>query len=208
MAIITLPSGILFSEFRLGRVRFDYEEASAETGAISARVRGNPRWTAAIRSPDKMTDAQAGLWIGMVLKLRDRLNHLALYDVVNQSPVGTMRGTMTLSADLAAGATSCTITAGAGQASTTLKALDRLQIGTGLGSQLIVVTDDATANGSGVISVAFEHPARVAFASGTAVTWDKPLAYFKQVGDGVSWGYDAGFLTRSGVALDLAEQWT
>jgi hypothetical protein len=119
-----------------------------------------------------------------------------------------MRGTLTVSGTPAAGATSATITGGAGQAGTTLKANDWIQFGTGLTSQLVNITADATANGSGVITVTFEPPLRIALTNGSAVAWDRPVAHYKMVNKEVMFDYDPGYLTKGGVALDLLEQWS
>lgn len=87
-----------------------------------------------------------------------------------------------------------------------LKAGDWLQIGTGVGtSQLVKVTDDAQEVNAGTMTVSFEPPLRTAFASSTAVTWDKPVAYYKQTSS-PQWGYRARMST--GYALDLLESWT
>jgi len=84
-----------------------------------------------------------------------------------------------------------------------------VQIGTGLGSsQLVMVTADAVANGSGVIVLTIESPLRTAFASGTAVAWDKALAYFRQTSDAFSWTYSNRGLFATGLAMDLLEVWS
>ena len=64
---------------------------------------------------------------------------------------------------------------------------------------------DATANGSGVIALTVEPPLRTAFSNGAAVTWDKPIAYYKQAA-APSWAYKPG-RTMGGFALDLLESW-
>jgi hypothetical protein len=77
-----------------------------------------------------------------------------------------------------------------------------LQIGYGLGtSQLVKVM--ATTTGP---SVEIAPPIRIGFATGTPVTWDKPVAYFKQVGESASWSYATGL--QSGFAIDLLEDWS
>jgi hypothetical protein len=123
--------------------------------------------------------------------------------------MGTMRGTLTLNAAPSAGAVAISVTGGAGQAGKTLQAGDYLQIGSGLGtSQVVMVMADATANGSGVIALTTEPPLRTAFASGTAVQWDRPAAYFKQQGTAVAWSYEPGReIVTTGMAVDLLEVW-
>ncbi len=106
-------------------------------------------------------------------------NQLALWNVEHPVPDGTMRGTMTLSASAAQGATSLSIVA-SGQGGKTLLAGDYVGLGDGLTQQVVRVESDATANGSGVIVVSVNIPLRNAFMTGAAVEWDKPKALFRQ----------------------------
>jgi hypothetical protein len=107
-------------------------------------------------------------------------NPLELWNLVQPVPLGTMRGAMVLNADAAQGATSLVISAGSGQAGTTLLKGDLLGLGNGITQQVIRVSENATADGSGVITVQIGTPLRNAFASGAAVTWNKPKALFRQ----------------------------
>lgn len=212
MAIITMSTAMVFGTFRVEHTPFQLDETSESTGASSARSLGPPRWGFALRSPDVagMSDVQASIWQSTVLKLRGKTNHFALWDINRAAPRGTMRGTLTLSTAEAAGSTVLGITGGAGQASTTLLTGDLLQVGTGIASQLVMVVADATANGSGVISVTTEPPLRLgsSFAIGTAVAWDKPLCHTKMTSKKIGWDYMPGTNTRRGIALDLMESWT
>ncbi len=90
----------------------------------------------------------------------------------------------------------------------TLLVGDWLQISTGVGSHLCMVTADATASDSGVMSVTIEPPLRKAFVGATAVTWDKPRGHFKQRPDSVSWSGVAGGTGSGGFAFDLMEDWS
>jgi len=160
-----------------------------------------------MESPAQLTPAQLSIWQPLMVNLRGHVNHLAMWDYGQPAPVGTMRGTLTVSGTPAAGATTATITGGAGQASTTLKAGDWLQFGTGLTSQLVMITVDATANGSGVMNITFEPPLRIALSNGSAVAWDRPVAHYKMVNSDFLFYYEPGYLTKGRVALDLLEQW-
>lgn len=208
MAIITPSFSIAFARFAFGQKRFDLTEASESTGAANIRVLGPPRWRVSCESPRQCGPAQIAIWQPLLMNLRGRVNHLALWDHGQSVPLGTMRGTLTVSGTPAAGAVTMSVTGGAGQASTTLKANDWLQIGTGLTSQLINITADATANGSGVIAITFEPPLRTSFSNGTAVTWDHPVAHYKMVNEAPMFEYDPGYLLKGGIALDLLEQWS
>jgi len=207
MTIITPSTSIICGRFGFGQHRSDMTEASESTGATATRILGPPRWRLAMESPRQLSVVQLGIWQPMLMKLRGNVNHLAMWDVVQFAPLGTMRGTMTISGTPAAGLNTVTITAGGGQAGTTLKATDWLQFGSGLTSQLVNLTADAVADGSGVIVVTFEPPLRIALTNGSAVTWDRPVAHYKLVNPDFMLNYDPGYLTKGSVALDLMEQW-
>lgn len=211
MAVITLPSALAIasrSGNTFGQRRFDLVGAGDAAGTSQVRLFGPPKWAMSLRCPEGVTINEGVEWETLLLQLRGAINHLQAWDVNRPAPRGTMRGTLTLSGAVAAGATTASITGGAGQAGTTLRKGDPLQFGTGVGtSQLVRVTADATANGSGVISVTFEPPARIAFSGGASVTWDKASAYFKSTNDGSDWNYH-GTQAMQGFALDLIENWT
>ena len=209
MSVIALPTGLMIGAFSMGQKRFDLTEVSDSGGSTAARLLGPPRWVAGLSSPQGGIDlAAASLWEALVLQLRGQVNHLALYDLVRVAPRGTCRGTMTLNALAAQGATSIVI-AVTGQNGLKLLTGDWLQIGSGTGGQLVKVMADATANAA-TITVTIEPPIRPAagFAGGTAVTWDKALGHYKMVSEAPTWTYDAGNLAVSGFAIDLLEQWT
>lgn len=206
MAIITLPTGLRIASCSIGQARFDMIETSDATGHQAARLFGPARWRMALTSHVAMTQADAVIWESLLLRLQGGVNHLAIGDPVRKAPRGSMRGTLTLSAQATAGANTLSITGGAGQANTTLLAGDWLQVGSALTAQLFKVVTDATANGSGVISATVEPPVRATFASSTSVTWNSPIAHFKALG-APQWSYAEARL-QGGFALDLLESWT
>ncbi len=93
-------------------------------------------------------------------------------------------------------------------AAPTLLAGDWLQVGTGVGSHLCMVTTDTTLSDAGAGSVPIKSATRKSHASGTAVAWDKPRGHFKLRPDAVSWSGIAGATGSGGFALDLIEDWT
>ena len=122
------------------------------------------------RSEDKGADMEA-----FFERLHGRVNLVSLWNLARPAPRGTMRGTLTLNASAAQGASSVVVTGGAGQAGTTLLAGDLL----GVSSLLLQVGADCTANGSGVVTVPIANRLRTALSSGASVTWDKPTAEFR-----------------------------
>jgi hypothetical protein len=152
-----------------------------------------------------MNDQQASEWKATAMLLDGQVNQFELWDKMRPAPIGTMRGTLTLSSSAAQGASSLVITGGAGQASTTLKQGDLLGLGSGLTQQVVMVTADATANGSGVITASVKPSLRNAFTGGAIVTWDKPKALFRRTSSGVSWDYSA--MIVSGFGMSFIEDW-
>ena len=206
MAVFDLPGNIPFGVGSgMGQARFDLTGTSESTGTTQTRPMAPPRWTLSLVQPPAMTPVVAGRWKALTLALRGSINHVAAWDVGHPAPSGTMRGTPTLSAGVSAGAP--TLVLATGQPGATLLQGDKIQLGTGLGtSQMVMVLLDAVANGSGVLTVTTEPPLRLGFAGGTAVTWNRPRAYFKQSSARSTWSYaPSGVVT--GMSIDLLEAW-
>mgnify|MGYP000972689708 CR=1 FL=1 len=211
MSIVTLPTGILFGVYQIAQQRYDLMEMSETSGAMATRLVAPPRWKLSIASPNPgLSQEQAALWKKLLLQLRGGINYLAAYDVVQQAPRGTMRGTLTLTAIAAAGATSISFSGGSGEAGKTILTGDLLQIGTGVGSHYCVATSDGTANGSGVITgLSIEPPTRVSFAIGTSIVWDKPVAYYKMTSGSNVWSYVPGTVNlMTGFGTEFLESFT
>lgn len=212
MAIITLPTALKVGpDCDWGLQHYALVGASESGGSEQVRLLSPSRWVATLKPPEWLSVAAGELaeWQALAAQLRGRVNVLAAWNWSQPAPRGTMRGTLTLSASAAAGATSISVTGGAGQAGTTWLAGDMLQVGTGLGtSQLVMVTAPATANGSGVAALSIEPPLRDAYTSGTACTWDKPLAYFRGTAQSARWTYGNSGLSASGIVIPLVETWT
>lgn len=114
---------------------------------------------------------------GSLSRMSGNEHRVQMYDLARPAPLGTCNLTgVTVSGAVAQFALSMTL-AGCG-ASKTLYAGDWFSVITAAGSQLLMVADDATANGSGVMSINFRQDLRAAVSSGTAVTLDKPTALY------------------------------
>lgn len=199
MATIAFPANLGVAQFSWGCIDYEMEESSDATGASASRIIGPPRWTAHLTSKEDMTLNQAALWEWLILSLRGD-NVLAMYDIVRTAPQGTMRGTPTLASPLVVGAISASFTGASG----TLLRGDMLQIGTGIGtSQLIKVANDVTFPGA----VSFNNPIRKAITAGAAITWDKPVAYFRRVNRSATLGtYTLQGTGQGDFSLDLVER--
>ena len=120
MSIITLPTAVRILRVDWGQRRYDLRFERGDAGAGQTRVLAPPRWTAGIVCPEQMSQADAAAWRDLILSLSGQVNQLALHDLGNPAPRGTMRGTLTLNTAVAAGDLVFSITGGAGQAATTL----------------------------------------------------------------------------------------
>lgn len=202
---------MLFGVYQISQQRYDLMEMAEGSGVMATRLVAPPRWRLSIASPNPgLSPSQAAAWKTTLLQLRGGINHLAAYDIVQQAPRGTMRGTLTLTAIAAAGATLVSFSGGAGQAGRTILKGDWLQIGTGVGSHYCMVMADATANASGVISnLAIEPPTRISYAAGTSVVWDKPVTHYKMTSGSNVWSYVSGTVDlTNGYGAEFLESFT
>jgi hypothetical protein len=109
-------------------------------------------------------------------QLRGMDGTVAMWHLARTLPSGTMRGSPTLSATVSQGAQAVLIQSVEGA---TLKAGDML----GIGGQLVMVSADATANGSGLMTVGLVNRFRQQVVASTAITYNKPTAKFRLATD-------------------------
>jgi hypothetical protein len=170
MATITPPT--IFSQassFRAVLAVNQRVNASPFGGSEQAVDLLNDRWLFSLELPPN-TPANSAQLEAFIAAMRGQVNTVNLWHLARPVPRGTMRGTLTLNAAAAQGASSIVVTGGVGQASTTLLAGDLL----GVGGLLLQVAADATANGSGVITLSLVNRLRSALSSAAAVTWNQP----------------------------------
>lgn len=202
MSVVNFPTDNLcvVEKFTFGQKRQDVlfrSNFGSQGMEISA-----PLWEVSLSAPTNY-ESVSGAWQALIMKLKGQVNQLAIWNMGRPVPSGTCRGSMTLSSSAAQGATSLVITAGSGQAAKTLKTGDMLGVGSGTTTQLLMIMADATADGSGVITVTVEPPLRNAFSSGSVVTWDKPCALFRRSDSKSAWEYSVNM--ASGFSLNLIE---
>jgi hypothetical protein len=203
MSVIVLPTALSLKDYAWGVIDYSLMESSSISGAEAERPLSPPRWTAHLISNDSLTPSEAARWEALILALRGD-NVLALYDITNQAPRGTMRGSPTLAASVAIGATSCQI-----NTTGTLLQGDNIGLGSGFGtSQLLKVAADASPVLS-VLTVTFNNPSRRVYNSGSAVTWDKPVAYMRRTNKQATLGTwtDQG-TGRGGFVIELMERFS
>lgn len=172
------------------------------SGSVQTVELPGARWALSARFP-VLRGTDLGLMQAFMAQLRGQANRFTVHDWSAPQPRGTMRGTLTTSGTTAQGATSITITGGAGQAGTTWLAGDKFAVG----GEVKIVAANATANGSGVVTVTFEPPLRAAVSSGAAVTWDRPAATFMLAQTSWQVEYDNARPRIGSLSFDAVEVW-
>lgn len=109
---------------------------------------------------------------GLLTRLSGREHRLQLWDMKRPRPRGTINTSGVTASAAVQFATTLTLN-GCG-ASTTLLSGDWFSVG----GQLLMCVVDATANGSGVMTVEFRHMLRAAVSGGAAVTLIQPTALY------------------------------
>lgn len=117
------------------------------------------------------SDADRAAVEAFLAKVRGKANRIAMWHPKRPVPLGTMRGSPVLAATEPRGETSLAITT---TASATVKAGDMIKVG----DSLLMVTDAATADGAGAITVSVTPGLKAQVSAGSAVIWDRPTATF------------------------------
>lgn len=206
MDIIQLPDDFPIARgSRIELITTDAVSTSDPTGTSQTRFYGVPRWALSLVSPQVLNERRAGQWKGLALSLRGSINRVAAFDPSRPEPLGTIRGSLVLAAPVALGDVTAQINAGVGQAGRTVSTGDFFGLGTGYGtSQLVCAVQDGVVNGSGLVTLRFESPARRSYAAGAVVVWSRPRAYFLRLQGRAGWGAYSRRLTNS-MSIDLVE---
>lgn len=141
------------------------------------------RWHAVLQMPEQRRAARLALhgYLGKV----GGDNLVTLHDMSAPTPRGTCNLTGVTASAAAAFATSLTLN-GCG-ASTTLLAGDKFSVAlTAGGTQLVMVTDDATASGGGVMAVTIRAMLRGAVSAAAAVVLNAPTTTWRLVDPNIS----------------------
>lgn len=201
MAEVAYPTGLVVEKFTWEMQRMDstfsgiFGQQSVEGAA--------PMWKASLAAPT-MDESKVGAWQALTLQLKGRLNQLALHNLGRPVPRGTYRGSPTLTTLAAFGAASLTFS-DATQAGKTLLQGDYIGFGSGLTKQVVMIVADATADGSGQITVSVQPALRNQLAASSIIVWDKPTALFRQTTNTNKWEYSS--VTVSGITLDFMEDY-
>ncbi len=155
------------------------------------------RWKVSM-SMDNLQEADTALLQAMLVQLRGRAGRLALHNFARPTPRGTIAGTPLV---MGASQTGNTLIIDGCTVGTTLKAGDFI----GVNGELKMVVADATANGSGQMTLTIEPPLRSSPADNAAITTTRPTATFMLAQDETKWSSRPGVLTS--FPLEFVETW-
>lgn len=169
--------------------------ASPLTQAVGTIEIPGSRWKVQFALND-FQEADAALVQTFVMQLRGRVNRASLYNFARRVPRGTIAGTPLVKGASQTGAAllidGCTV-------GTTLKKGDFF----GVNGELKMVVADATADGSGEMTVTFEPPLRASPADNAAITTTAPTALFMLESDEQMWNSKPGI--RSDFSFSFIE---
>lgn len=174
MSTIALPSQFQPLRFMLEPFVNQRVSAAPFGGSEQAVDLLNDRWLAHITLPPS-DNGKAAMLEAFIGAMRGQVNTCDLYHYARPAPRGTGRGTLTLNAAVAQGASSIQVT-GVSPATGTFLMGDLL----GVGGLLFMVAADCTAV-AGVATVLLTNRVRTALAGGASVVWDKPKAPFRML---------------------------
>lgn len=191
----TWPAAFVASSFKLTLQVSQRANASPFGGSEQVLDMLNDRWICAMSLPVR-DRASAAAVEAFLANFRGMVNTVNLWHQQRPTPRGSLRGTLLTSGTQAQGAAQLVLSGGT--ANGTLFAGDML----GAGGQLLMVSSDCTANGSGAITVPIANRLRAAILTGQAVTWNQPTAAFRMTSQpGIEYAPDSA----SSVDLTLAE---
>lgn len=198
MATYDWPEALIPQRAAWGSMAAGDQFRSPYNGTLQAVDYVAERWMVSVTLPQARR-VNAGAVEAFVNTLRGGVHRVRVWHFGRPVPVGTMRGSPTLSAGVARGGTVLPITGGT--ANSTLRLGDMLSAG----GQLFMVADNVTLNGSGAGTVPVVHRVRATIGSGTAVIWNRPTGEFVVPSFTANVVHAPGMI--EGAALDLEEVW-
>lgn len=197
MTTTTWPSSLIPQTFSASLKKAGLQFRSPFNGTTQSIDFVAERWIFSLTLPPKRRSA-SGQVEALLFNLAGGIERVRCWHFVRPVPIGTMRGTPTMTSQAVRGATSLAVTSVSGY---TLKAGDVI----GAGGQLFMVGADCVTDGSNHITVPIINRVRATISAAAAVTWDSPTAEFIMPAMQAGVAYRPAIL--DGVAFDLEEVW-
>ena len=186
MTTLTIPKQTDFRSSTFGLEENTETFISPISNTIQTLARTGARWYLTINyAPLKRADAQ--VVIAFLTKLRGRVNSLNGFDPNATSPLGDVSGS-TLLVNGASQTGNSLICDGAEASTLVLKAGDYFEVN----NELKMVTDDATSDASGDVTINFSPSLRSSPSDDASITTTNPNCEMKLVDDNVTWSQSVG----------------
>jgi len=186
MTTLTIPKQTDFRSSTFGLEENTETFVSPISNTIQTLARTGARWYLTINyAPMKRADAQ--VVIAFLTKLRGRVNSLNGFDPNATSPLGDVSGS-TLLVNGASQTGNSLICDGAEASTLVLKAGDYFEVN----NELKMVTDDATSDASGDVTINFSPSLRSSPSDDASITTTNPNCEMKLVDDNVTWSQSVG----------------
>ncbi len=186
MTTLTIPKQTDFRSSTFGLEENTETFVSPISNTIQTLARTGARWYLTINyAPLKRADAQ--VVIAFLTKLRGRVNSLNGFDPNATSPLGDVSGS-TLLVNGASQTGNSLICDGAEASTLVLKAGDYFEVN----NELKMVTDDATSDASGDVTINFSPSLRSSPSDDASITTTNPNCEMKLVDDNVTWSQSVG----------------
>lgn len=186
MTTLTIPKQTHFRSSTFGLEENTETFISPISNTIQTLARTGARWYLTINyAPMKRADAQ--VVIAFLTKLRGRVNSLNGFDPNATSPLGDVSGS-TLLVNGASQTGNSLICDGAEASTLVLKAGDYFEVN----NELKMVTDDATSDASGDVTINFSPSLRSSPSDDASITTTNPNCEMKLVDDNVTWSQSVG----------------
>lgn len=195
---LTLPSRPAPSRFSIEPASFSALTQSPWTASQQVQLNQGQMWTISIDLPP-MGEHDARNWLSQLLALRGQYGRFLYGNPLMKQPRGNWGSAPVINGD---GQTGQELAVGGLPANAVVRAGDFFQLGDGSSSRLYMVTQDATADGSGDATLDIWPRLRTATTNGAAIVTSSPRGVFRLAAPSVSLQFEP---FRYGLSLQFIE---
>ena len=195
---LTFPNRPAPSRFSIEPASFSAMTQSPWTASQQVQLNQGQMWTISVDYPP-MNENDARDWLSTLLAMRGQYGTVLFGNPRMRSPRGNWGSAPTVDG---AGQTGQTLAVGGLPANAIIRAGDFFQIGEDSSAKLHTVVQDATANGSGAVTLDIWPRLRSMPTNGEALTTSNPRGLFRLAGPSISLQFEP---FRYGLSLQLIE---
>lgn len=195
---LTLPNRPAPSRFAIEPASFSAMTQSPWTAAQQVQLNQGQMWTISVDFPP-MDEHSARDWLSSLLALRGQYGRFLYGNPLMKQPRGNWGSAPVINGD---GQTGQELAVGGLPANAIIRAGDFFQIGDGSTARLYHVTQDATADGAGDVTLDIWPRLRTATSTGAAIVAASPRGVFRLAAPSISLTFEP---FRYGLSLQFIE---